>query len=105
MLTFILIFTNVYTASIMNRRSHKINNFGRNFNISFENVTKMLLGNTKKNTCFFFMFFFDNLSSALRKRGMLIAYTKLFQKNSYWVLLVKDVNDKYKLVYKNKLKS
>ena len=53
MLTFILIFTNVYTASIMNRRSHKINNFGRNFNISFENVTRMLLGNTKKNTCFF----------------------------------------------------
>ena len=34
-----------------------------------------------------------------------MAYTKLFQKNSYWVLLVKDVNDKYKLVYKNKLKS
>jgi len=29
MLTFILIFTNVYTASIMNRRSHKIINFGR----------------------------------------------------------------------------
>lgn len=45
------------------------------------------------------------LSSALRKRGMLMAYTKLFQKNGFWVLLVKDANGKYKLVYKNKLKS
>jgi len=60
---------------------------------------------TQKRTRAFFHVFFDNLSSALRKRGMLMAYTKLFQKNSYWVLLVKDVNDKYKLVYKNKLKS
>ena len=34
-----------------------------------------------------------------------MAYTKIFHKNGYWVLLVKDVNDKYKLVYKNKLKS
>ena len=34
-----------------------------------------------------------------------MAYTKLFQKNSYWVLLVKDADGKYKLVYKNKLKS
>ena len=34
-----------------------------------------------------------------------MAYTKLFHKNGYWVLLVKDADDKYKLVYKNKLKS
>ena len=34
-----------------------------------------------------------------------MAYTKLFQKNGFWVLLVKDANGKYKLVYKNKLKS
>jgi hypothetical protein len=53
MLTFILIFTNVYKASITNRSSHKIIILGRNFNISSENVTRMLPGNTEKNTCFF----------------------------------------------------
>ena len=33
-------------------------------------------------------------------------YTKLYQKkNDYWVLLEKDADGKYKLAYKNKLKS
>ena len=53
MITFILIFANVYKASIINRKSYKIIILGRNFNISSENVIRMLLGNTKKNTCFF----------------------------------------------------
>ena len=53
MLTFILIFTNVYKASNTIRNSYKIITLGRNFNIISENVTRMLLGNTKKNTCFF----------------------------------------------------
>ena len=37
---------------------------------------------------------------------MLMRYTKLYQKkNGYWVLLEKDADGKYKLAYKNKLKS
>ena len=53
MITFILIFANIYKASIINRKSYKIITLGKNYNISSENVTRMLLGNTKKNTFFF----------------------------------------------------
>ncbi len=34
---------------------------------------------TQKRTRAFFHIFFDNLFSVLRKRGMLMAYTKLFE--------------------------
>ena len=60
---------------------------------------------TQKRTRAFLLKTFAYLSSALRKRGMLMAYTKLFQKNGYWVLLQRDANGKYKQVFKNRLKS
>tara|TARA_Y100000296_G_C5162236_1_gene252508 strand:+ start:684 stop:1991 length:1308 start_codon:yes stop_codon:yes gene_type:complete len=36
---------------------------------------------------------------------MLMTYTKLFRKNGFWVLLERDADGKYILVYKNKTKS
>ncbi len=67
MITFILIFANIYKASITNGKSYKIIILGRNFNISSENVSRMLLGNTKKNTCFFFIFFLTIYSQLLER--------------------------------------
>jgi len=41
MITFVLIFANIYKAFIINGSSYIIIILGRNFNISSENVTRM----------------------------------------------------------------